>query len=222
MGFVGIVVLLLLWFACLLMMMRESARILAGHHEPRVCSHDGSDTPLSGSGIAYMSKTTKLPRFWQEASEAAYEHLATDVSGSRDTAISEIARMSLVFVAVEPSFLEEVRRASGVLLAGGTMLRPFPIKHKNTWYGIDEEGVMEEVRNLIKSTLGKHEKARGSQVSKTAPDVGVGVRMNSHNHLRYADYVSNCQIDSSQLFTDMLQLMYLLTPKPIFGNTITH
>ncbi|GJZ12193.1 hypothetical protein Tco_0546952, partial [Tanacetum coccineum] len=36
---------------------------------------------------------------------------------------------------------------------------PFPIKHKNTWYGIDEEGVMEEVINIIKSTLGKHEKA---------------------------------------------------------------
>ncbi|GJY36286.1 gamma-aminobutyric acid receptor alpha-like protein [Tanacetum coccineum] len=54
------------------------------------------------------SKTTKLPRFWQEAFEAAYKHLATDVAGSRDAAISEIARMSLVFVDVEPSFLEEV------------------------------------------------------------------------------------------------------------------
>ncbi|GKA92092.1 DUF1195 domain-containing protein, partial [Tanacetum coccineum] len=34
------------------------------------------------------SKTTKLPRSWQEAFEAAYEHLATNVAGSRDAAIS--------------------------------------------------------------------------------------------------------------------------------------
>lgn len=48
------------------------------------------------------SKTTRLPRFWQEAFEAAYEHLTSDVAGSRDAAISEIAKMSLVSVDVEP------------------------------------------------------------------------------------------------------------------------
>ncbi|GKD03509.1 DEAD-box ATP-dependent RNA helicase 8, partial [Tanacetum coccineum] len=37
---------------------------------------------------------------------ATYEHLATDVAGSKDAAISEIARMSLVSVDVEPSFLD--------------------------------------------------------------------------------------------------------------------
>ncbi|GJV18339.1 DUF1195 domain-containing protein [Tanacetum coccineum] len=58
------------------------------------------------------SKTTKLPRFWQEAFEAAYEHLATDVAGSRDAAISEIAKMSLVSVDVEPSSLNSVSGAS--------------------------------------------------------------------------------------------------------------
>lgn len=48
------------------------------------------------------SKTTRLPRFWQEAFEAAYEHLTSDATGSRDAAISEIAKMSLVSVDVEP------------------------------------------------------------------------------------------------------------------------
>ncbi|KAI3688898.1 hypothetical protein L2E82_46822 [Cichorium intybus] len=48
------------------------------------------------------SKTARLPRFWQEAFEAAYEHLTSDVAGSRDAAISEIAKMSLVSVDVGP------------------------------------------------------------------------------------------------------------------------
>ncbi|KAJ9567200.1 hypothetical protein OSB04_003166 [Centaurea solstitialis] len=48
------------------------------------------------------SKTTRLPRFWQEAFEAAYEHLTSDDAGSRDAAVSEIAKMSLVSVDVEP------------------------------------------------------------------------------------------------------------------------
>ncbi|PWA55183.1 hypothetical protein CTI12_AA429690 [Artemisia annua] len=58
------------------------------------------------------SRTAKLPRFWQEAFEAAYEHLATDVAGSRDAAISEIAKMSLVSVDVEPSSLNSVSGGS--------------------------------------------------------------------------------------------------------------
>ncbi|KAK1407498.1 hypothetical protein QVD17_39114 [Tagetes erecta] len=48
------------------------------------------------------SKTTRLPRFWQEAFEAAYEHLTSDVAEVRDAAVSEIAKMSLVSVDVEP------------------------------------------------------------------------------------------------------------------------
>ncbi|KAL8216105.1 hypothetical protein R6Q57_022942 [Mikania cordata] len=48
------------------------------------------------------SKTTRLPRFWQEAFEAAYEHLTNDVADVRDAAVSEIAKMSLVSVDVEP------------------------------------------------------------------------------------------------------------------------
>ncbi|GJY50398.1 RNA-directed DNA polymerase, eukaryota [Tanacetum coccineum] len=57
-------------------------------------------------------KMTKLTRFWQEAFEAAYKHLATDVAGSKDATISEIARMSLVSVDVEPSSLNSVSGGS--------------------------------------------------------------------------------------------------------------
>ncbi|KAJ9186600.1 hypothetical protein P3X46_002149 [Hevea brasiliensis] len=41
------------------------------------------------------SSSTKLPRFWQEAFEAAYEALASDVTAIRDAAVSEIAKLSL-------------------------------------------------------------------------------------------------------------------------------
>lgn len=41
------------------------------------------------------SKTIKLPRFWQRAFEAAYEDLTSDVSSIRNTAILEIAKMSM-------------------------------------------------------------------------------------------------------------------------------
>ncbi|KAL4566354.1 hypothetical protein LXL04_030468 [Taraxacum kok-saghyz] len=58
------------------------------------------------------SKTTRLPRFWQEAFEAAYEHLSSDVTGSRDAAISEIAKMSLVTVDIEPVSLNTGLRRS--------------------------------------------------------------------------------------------------------------
>ncbi|CAO1943973.1 unnamed protein product [Urochloa humidicola] len=37
----------------------------------------------------------RLPRFWQEAFEAAYEELAGDDTQATDAAISEIARMSV-------------------------------------------------------------------------------------------------------------------------------
>ncbi|KAJ9166104.1 hypothetical protein P3X46_020896 [Hevea brasiliensis] len=42
------------------------------------------------------SSSTKLPRFWQEAFEAAYEALASDVTDIRDAAVSEIAKLSLL------------------------------------------------------------------------------------------------------------------------------
>ncbi|KAK7321751.1 hypothetical protein VNO77_32655 [Canavalia gladiata] len=41
------------------------------------------------------SSTTRLPRFWYDAFDAAYEHLVSDVPSIRDAAVSEIAKMSL-------------------------------------------------------------------------------------------------------------------------------
>lgn len=43
-----------------------------------------------------QSKNVRLPLFWQEAFEAAYEDLTSEDSNVRDAAISEIAKMSLV------------------------------------------------------------------------------------------------------------------------------
>lgn len=41
------------------------------------------------------STSIRLPRFWLEAFEAAYENLSSDVNGVRDNAISEIAKLSM-------------------------------------------------------------------------------------------------------------------------------
>ncbi|MCE3049350.1 hypothetical protein HAX54_044679 [Datura stramonium] len=43
----------------------------------------------------------RLPKFWQEAFEAAYEELSNDVTEVREAAISEISKMSLRFVHIE-------------------------------------------------------------------------------------------------------------------------
>lgn len=48
------------------------------------------------------SRRIRLPRFWQEAFEAAYEDLTSDVPGVRDSAISEIAKMSVRSVDLDP------------------------------------------------------------------------------------------------------------------------
>ncbi|KAE8675275.1 Detected protein of confused Function [Hibiscus syriacus] len=42
-----------------------------------------------------QSASVRLPRFWLEAFEAAYEYLSSDVPGVRDAAISEIAKLSM-------------------------------------------------------------------------------------------------------------------------------
>ncbi|KAL0712823.1 hypothetical protein Bca4012_019801 [Brassica carinata] len=44
----------------------------------------------------------RLPRFWQEAFEAAYEELTSDAPDVVDAAISEIARMSIRSVVIDP------------------------------------------------------------------------------------------------------------------------
>lgn len=48
------------------------------------------------------SSSIRLPHFWQEAFEAAYEHLASDVARIRDAAVSEIAKMSIRSVNMDP------------------------------------------------------------------------------------------------------------------------
>ena len=48
------------------------------------------------------SRRIRLPRFWQEAFEAAYEELTSDDAGFRDAAITEIAKMSVRSIDFEP------------------------------------------------------------------------------------------------------------------------
>lgn len=48
------------------------------------------------------SRRIRFPRFWQEAFEAAYEELASDETDVRDGAVTEIARMSMRMVDLEP------------------------------------------------------------------------------------------------------------------------
>ncbi|KAL6207420.1 hypothetical protein ACLB2K_018378 [Fragaria x ananassa] len=55
----------------------------------------------SGSG---RRSTTRLPRFWQEAFEAAYDPLSSDVPAVRNAAVSEIAKMPIRFINVVDPF----------------------------------------------------------------------------------------------------------------------
>ncbi|ERN17557.1 uncharacterized protein LOC18445902 isoform X2 [Amborella trichopoda] len=48
------------------------------------------------------NKRVKLPRFWQEAFEAAYEELDSDSPGVKEVAISEIAKMSFRMISLDP------------------------------------------------------------------------------------------------------------------------
>lgn len=52
------------------------------------------------------SRRIKLPRFWQEAFVAAYEDLTSDAPEVRESAISEIARMSLHSINLDPPPLQ--------------------------------------------------------------------------------------------------------------------
>ncbi|KAF7828836.1 putative polyol transporter 6 [Senna tora] len=48
------------------------------------------------------SRRIRLPRFWQEAFEAAYEELISDAPGVREAAITEIAKMSARSIHFDP------------------------------------------------------------------------------------------------------------------------
>ncbi|XP_034682814.1 probable polyol transporter 6 isoform X2 [Vitis riparia] len=52
------------------------------------------------------SRRSRLPRFWQEAFEAAYEDLTNDDPGVREDAISEIARMSVRNIDLDPPLIQ--------------------------------------------------------------------------------------------------------------------
>jgi hypothetical protein len=56
------------------------------------------------------SRRIRLPRFWQEAFEAAYEELTSDVPGVRDDAITEIAKMSVRSVNFDPPPIQSAVR----------------------------------------------------------------------------------------------------------------
>ncbi|XP_019422893.1 PREDICTED: uncharacterized protein LOC109332382 [Lupinus angustifolius] len=55
------------------------------------------------------SRRIRLPRFWQEAFEAAYEELTFDVAGVRDAAINEIAKMSVRSLHFDPLPIQSAR-----------------------------------------------------------------------------------------------------------------
>ncbi|CAL0314441.1 unnamed protein product [Lupinus luteus] len=55
------------------------------------------------------SRRIMLPRFWQEAFEAAYEELTFDVAGVRDAAINEIAKMSVRSLQFDPPSIQSAR-----------------------------------------------------------------------------------------------------------------
>ncbi|KAF5736065.1 hypothetical protein HS088_TW14G00199 [Tripterygium wilfordii] len=48
------------------------------------------------------SRRIRLPRFWQEAFEAAYEELSSDIPEVREAAITEIAKMSVRSFGLDP------------------------------------------------------------------------------------------------------------------------
>ncbi|XXG81368.1 hypothetical protein AAC387_Pa09g2021 [Persea americana] len=57
------------------------------------------------------SRRIRLPRFWQEAFEAAYEELASDAADVRDAAVAEIAKMSMRMIDLEPPPRQSTRIA---------------------------------------------------------------------------------------------------------------
>ena len=60
------------------------------------------------------STSIRLPRFWLDAFEAAYENLSSEVNGVRDKAISEIAKLSMQSLnLVPPSVQSKISSSQG-------------------------------------------------------------------------------------------------------------
>lgn len=72
------------------------------------------------------SRRIRLTRFWQEAFEAAYEELSSDVPGVKEAAITEIAKMSIRSVVVDPPPVQSThaRELSKTLSTMQTELEP--------------------------------------------------------------------------------------------------
>lgn len=60
------------------------------------------------------SRRINLPRFWQEAFEAAYEDMTSDVPGVLEAAVTEIAKMSIRSIGIDlpPIHLKDARDSS--------------------------------------------------------------------------------------------------------------
>ncbi|XVE87281.1 hypothetical protein DITRI_Ditri18aG0104400 [Diplodiscus trichospermus] len=58
------------------------------------------------------SRRIRLPRFWREAFEAAYEELTSDAPGVREAAISEIAKMSVRSLELDPPRIQSTKTLS--------------------------------------------------------------------------------------------------------------
>ncbi|KAM2145722.1 hypothetical protein ACFX1R_049247 [Malus domestica] len=79
-------------------------------HSSTTISHNSSHTSMS-----------RLPRFWQEAFEAAFEHLSSDVAAVRGAAISKITKMSICSIVLDPISLQstDFALAQLVVIDGG-------------------------------------------------------------------------------------------------------
>ncbi|XP_057975660.1 uncharacterized protein LOC131163003 [Malania oleifera] len=60
------------------------------------------------------SSSIRLPRFWQQAFEAAYENLVSDVAAVRDAAITEIAKISVWTIDIDPPPAQQSTRGSSM------------------------------------------------------------------------------------------------------------
>ncbi|KAL2531537.1 Protein of unknown function (DUF1195) [Abeliophyllum distichum] len=61
-------------------------------------------------GVHTNSRRIRLPSFWQDAFMAAYEDLTSEVPEVQEAAISEIARMSVRYIELEPPPLHRLSR----------------------------------------------------------------------------------------------------------------
>jgi hypothetical protein len=58
------------------------------------------------------SRRIRLPKFWQEAFEAAYEELTSDAPDVKEAAITEIAKMSIRSIDLDPLPVQSTVRIS--------------------------------------------------------------------------------------------------------------